>query len=206
MKRKVFCIGFHKTGTTTMRDALRILGYRVTGPNGVRDPDIAGKLDAMVDALAAEYDAFQDNPWPLVYRRMDAAWPGSKFILTLRDPDRWYASNAGHFQDAETPMRRLIYGEAAGSPQGNEALYKARMQRHNAEVREYFRDRPDDLLVFDVAQADPWQAICGFLGEPVPEAPFPHANQGRNRDRRRRYQGWGPLGRLAARIDRLARG
>jgi hypothetical protein len=206
MKRKVFCIGFHKTGTTTMRDALRILGYRVTGPNGVRDPDIAEKLEAMVDALAEEYDAFQDNPWPLVYQRMDARYPGAKFILTVRDPDRWIASNAGHFQDAETPMRKLIYGSAAGSPQGNEALYKARMLRHNEEVLAYFKARPDDLLVLDISKDGQWEAICHFLGEPVPGAPFPHANQGKNRDRRRRYQGWGPLGRLAARIDRLARG
>ena len=75
---KVFCIGFHKTGTTTMRAALEMLGYRVTGPNGTRDPEIAAKLEAMVDRLATEFDAFQDNPWPLVYRRMDAEWPGSR--------------------------------------------------------------------------------------------------------------------------------
>ena len=29
--QKVFCIGFHKTGTTSMRDALNILGYKVAG-------------------------------------------------------------------------------------------------------------------------------------------------------------------------------
>jgi len=88
---KVFGIGFHKTGTTTLRDALMMLGYRVTGPNGTKDPAIAAKLDEMVEDLSAHFDAFQDNPWPLVYRKMDALHPGSKFVLTVRDPDRWIA-------------------------------------------------------------------------------------------------------------------
>jgi UDP-N-acetylmuramate-alanine ligase len=43
METKVFCIGFHKTGTTSLAVALKTLGYRVTGPNGVHDPDIAGE-------------------------------------------------------------------------------------------------------------------------------------------------------------------
>ena len=32
LKPKVFCIGFHKTGTKSLRKALATLGYRVTGP------------------------------------------------------------------------------------------------------------------------------------------------------------------------------
>lgn len=175
--RKVFCIGFHKTGTTTMKQALRILGYRVTGPNGVDDPEIAQKLPALAAELSQRYDAFQDNPWPLVYREMDALHPGSKFILTERDEEKWYASNRNHFRGSTTPMRRLIYGEAAGSPKDNEALYKARMRRHNEEVRAYFRDRPDDLLVLDVTRDGRWEPLCAFLGHPVPAEPFPHGNR-----------------------------
>lgn len=38
---KIFCIGFHKTGTKSLGTALDILGYRVCGPVGVKDPDIA---------------------------------------------------------------------------------------------------------------------------------------------------------------------
>ena len=30
---KIFCIGFHKTGTKSLGLALGILGYKVTGPN-----------------------------------------------------------------------------------------------------------------------------------------------------------------------------
>ena len=76
MSGKVFCVGFQKTGTTTMMHALTELGYRVTGPNHVRDKDIARKLGKLTTELSHRYDAFQDNPWPLVYREIDALHPG----------------------------------------------------------------------------------------------------------------------------------
>lgn len=46
-------------------------------------------------------------------------------------------------------MRKWIYG--AGSPLGNEAIYIRRFEAHNAEVLEYFRRRPNDLLVMRLA-------------------------------------------------------
>ena len=38
---KVFGIGFHKTGKTSLGHALERLGYRVAGPQGIRCPKIA---------------------------------------------------------------------------------------------------------------------------------------------------------------------
>jgi hypothetical protein len=124
---------------------------------------------------------------------MDARHPGSRFILSVRDPETWVASNVRHFGTRETQMRRLIYG--AGCPQGNEAVYVERMLRHNREVAEHFADRPDDLLTIDVTRNGAWAPICGFLGHPVPAAPFPHANDGRARALRR---DGGLVGRVAA--------
>jgi hypothetical protein len=82
--RKVFCIGFHKTGTTSLNVALQTLGYQVTGPNGYNDPKIQKRVLALAHSLVKKYDAFQDNPWPIIYKEMDHAYPGSKFILTVR--------------------------------------------------------------------------------------------------------------------------
>jgi hypothetical protein len=45
-------------------------------------------------------------------------------------------------------------------------------ERHNEEVR---RDVPSSrLLDYDVSQG--WGPLCAFLGAPVPDIPFPHAN------------------------------
>jgi hypothetical protein len=177
MRPKVFCIGFHKTGTTTLEVALRRLGYRVTGSFGTKDPDIAGKVHELAYALVERFDAFEDNPWPILYQQLDQRFPGSKFILTRRPADAWIRSQVKDFASAETPMRRWIYGENAGCPEGNEATYVERYERHNREVLEYFADRPDDLLVMDIPADARWDHLCAFLDAAVPDEPFPHANK-----------------------------
>lgn len=175
MMGKVFCIGFHKTGTTSLGSALSRLGYRVTGPNGVHDPNIATNVYVMARKLVQKYDAFQDNPWPVIFREMDAEWPGSKFILTWRDPEKWIRSQVEHFGSQCTPMREWIYG--VGCPKGNEDIYVQRYERHNVDVIEYFRDRPSDLLVLDIDKNElNWERICDFLGLEIPDASFPVKN------------------------------
>ena len=183
MKAKVFCIGFHKTGTTSLRVALQALGYRVTGPNGVNDPDIENNVYAMADGLVEEYDAFQDNPWPIIYKTLDEKYPGSKFILTTRTPESWINSQVRHFGKGVTPMRTWIYG--FGCPEGNEDVYLSRYLHHNQEVVDYFKDRPADLLIMNLTEGDGWEKLCSFLGTGIPSTHFPHANKGTEREKKR---------------------
>lgn len=171
---KIFGIGFHKTGTTSLAAALTLLGYRVTGPNGVRDPHIARNALPMALGLVPQFDAFQDNPWPILYRDLDQQFPGSKFILTVRDPEDWIKSLIGHFGSRSTPMREWIYG--AGSPRGHEATYLARYENHNRDVRHHFAKRSGDLLVLDITRGDGWERLCPFLDRPTPRLAFPHRN------------------------------
>jgi hypothetical protein len=70
-------------------------------------------------------------------------------------------------------MRQWIYG--FGCPGGHEDVYKKRYESHNKNVIEYFRDRPDDLLILDLASGDGWEQMCPFLGKSVLDVPFPHA-------------------------------
>lgn len=177
MKPKVFCIGFHKTGTTSLELALKRLGYRVTGAFGTKDPDIADKVHEMAYAMVEQFDAFEDNPWPVLYRELDERFPGNKFILTRRPTENWIRSQVKDFANTETPMRRWIYGEDAGCPLGNEKTYIERYERHNREVQDYFAGRPDDLLIIDLPNDDGWSRLCPFLGHPEPDEPFPHANK-----------------------------
>ncbi|MDO5759197.1 MAG: sulfotransferase [Rhodobacterales bacterium] len=176
MARKIFGIGFHKTGTTSLGEALKILGYSVTGPNWINHGDIGHTHLARCRALSHDFDAFQDNPWPLVFREMDAMWPDAKFILTVRDPKKWIQSQTKHFSRDTTPMRKFIYGTDKGCPLGNEAHYIATYQFHNAAVRGYFKDHPGKLLELDFERPVDWSALCAFLDKPVPSIEFPHAN------------------------------
>ncbi len=181
MKSKVFCIGFHKTGTTSLAVALNTLGYRVTGPNGVKDSNIENNVLLMAYDLAEQFDAFQDNPWPIIYREVDAKFPGSKFILTLRNSESWISSQVRHFGRKETPMRKWIYG--VGCPEGNEDIYLKRFEDHNSDVKNYFKDRPKDLLVLDLAKRDGWEKLCPYLGADIPSVEFPHANKASDREK-----------------------
>ena len=170
MKPKVFGIGFHKTGTKSLAAALTQLGYRVTGPNGVHDAAISQTALAMALELVDQYDAFQDNPWPVLFRELDERFPGSKFILTVRPTAAWIRSVVNHFGDQDTPMREWIYG--VGHPKGNEDVYVRRYEDHNLDVMAYFTHRPDDLLVFRVTDGDGWAKLCTFLF-----SEFPHLNR-----------------------------
>ncbi len=182
---KVFGIGFQKTGTTSLGKALEVLGYRVHGVILFREPDpaIAEKARQRAFEVAEAFDAFQDMPWPLFYREFDQRYPQSKFILTLRSSDDWIRSMVRHFGRRTAPLRASVYG--AGCPRGNEARYVERYERHNREVLDYFRDRPDDLLVLNLTEGDGWEKLCPFLNKDIPAAPFPIANKARDRRLRR---------------------
>lgn len=179
MNTKVFCVGFHKTGTSSLAVALNTLGYRVTGPNGMNDPDIENNVLPMAYDLVEQFDAFQDNPWPIIYKELDVKYPGSKFILMLRNPESWIKSQIRHFARKETPMRKWVYG--IGCPEGNKDIYVKRFESHNREVVNYFDDRPQDLLVMDLAKGDGWDKLCPFLGVNIPNNAFPHANKASDR-------------------------
>jgi hypothetical protein len=182
---KVFGIGFHKTGTSSLGRALRTLGYRVQkgftfNRPGKRvvipQPVTLDKVRDVALPLVSRYSAFEDNPWPLLFRELDAAFPGSKFILTVRDPDRWVRSMANYFGTKSNATLDLIYGRRGVRVAGSEDLVRARFERHNADVAEHFSSRPADLLVWDLAAEPGWEAVCRFLGCRVPQRPFPHAN------------------------------
>jgi hypothetical protein len=172
---KVFCIGFHKTGTKSLKLALQELGYTVAGPNFVKDPDIRREnLTEKALAIAYQFDAFQDDPWPLVYKEMDKLFPGSKFIITVREPVSWLRSARSYFGQKQNPIRRMMYGN--GSFLGSDAIYLRRYTQHYEEVQRYFASRPGDLLVFDLVANPNWELLCKFLGYDVPPTPFPREN------------------------------
>jgi len=172
MKYKVFGVGFHKTGTSSLGRALRRLGYRVCGPVGVSRNDISSVAKRLAFEKIEEYDAFQDNPWPVLYKELDEHCEKSKFILTIREREEWIESIVSHFGGTSTPMRKWIYGE--GDPLGNEKIYLDEYRSHNKKVKEYFQGRPGDLLTLRVTDGEGWDKLCSFLDHPVPGDPFPH--------------------------------
>lgn len=94
---KVFGIGFGKTGTKSLQSILQTLGYRMPNQQEQEMRIVkalhAGDFQPLIDVVS-QHDAFQDKPFSqgVTYAQVDALFPGSKFILTVRDPDEWFDS------------------------------------------------------------------------------------------------------------------
>lgn len=175
-KVKVFGVGFHKTGTTTLNAVLKELGYNVCSNRLELASDLLEEDYSKVDKLFEQYDAFEDNPWPLLYQYFDKQFPDSKYILTIRDEDKWWNSVLNHFGEHKSLMRKWIYG--VESPLGNEELFRNKFREHNSAVRAYFKNRPNCLLEIDWSKSGgSWGEVCSFLGQAEPKTPFPHKNK-----------------------------
>lgn len=171
---KVFGIGMHKTSTSSLAHALYLLGYNVTGPFVTAHFSDEDALLQHVLRTAERYDAVQDMPWPAFYRLLDEQFPGSKFVLTTRDTDRWLRSVVNHFGTKRIASHSYVYGVPNAAQ--HEDVYRETYERHDHDVRAYFAHRPDDLLVMDIAAGDGWHQLCGFLGVEQPTVDFPHHN------------------------------
>ena len=181
MKRKVFGIGLNKTGTSTLGACLTTLGYR---HRSYSFRQVQRLRMQQMDALLANYadaDSFDDWPTPWLYQQLDAAFPGSLFILTRRrSTERWLDSISDHALRTRWWEGMLVRSTFYGCPypQINAQLYRRTYEHHNAAVRDHFRGRPEQLLELCWDDEGDWATLCGFLGIPVPATPLPHVNAG----------------------------
>lgn len=173
----VIGVGFQKTGTSSLREALKILGYRVKDNTGRALLPILKGDYAKVLKLLQGYDAVEDTPWYMIYKELDELIPNSKFILTIREEASWYLSVKRHIGDLRSANHEWIYGRGKGLPKEDKENTIQVYNKHNQEVIAYFKDRPNDLIVVDFTKGDKWEKICHFLGKDIPAAPFPHYNK-----------------------------
>jgi hypothetical protein len=206
---KVFVIGRNKTGTTSLAKVLTDLGYSVGYQHqaerliedwGVRD-------FRKLIRYCRFSDAFQDVPFSYHYtfQAMDAAFPSSKFILSVRgSEDEWFESliryqklvnerrtgeyrlptveeikqTTYNYPDYAWRKRQLI-GIGSENSTFPEKELKAYYTRHNDIIVDYFRNRPEDLLVLNLAEPDSMERLYVFLGHPYDGQIMPKLNQSR---------------------------
>jgi hypothetical protein len=176
--RKVFVIGLSKTGTSTLKEMLTTLGYRVCGPKKALLAEVrAGNVQAIDPTLEA-YDAFEDWPWPLVYRYVDEKYGDrSRFILTRRkDTDTWFRSVENHGLGT-SPLKSMRDAYGHYRPFGRKAAFVKTYEEHNAAVRSYFAAKPLRFAEVCLEEGDGWDKLCAFLGHDAPEMAVPHKNR-----------------------------
>jgi len=202
-KQKIFCIGQNKTGTTSLAVALRNLGVPV-GRQSWAERLLSdwGRRDfRRIAWYCRTAQAFQDVPFslPYTFQAMDIHYPGSKFILTVRDnPEQWYQSlinflikkfgrEAISSQDALkevaycykgfiSDVQSLSHGVTNEAPYNKDVLISY-YNFHNKMVVDYFRNRPEDLLVLNVAEPGAHRKLCEFLNLTCHSDEFPWENK-----------------------------
>lgn len=182
---KVFCIGLSKTGTRSLHDALQILGLRSVHWGGPdlqtavqRGPEIRAAVERSLAAGRPlltdleDAEAYSDiHALSINFDVLDRQYPGSKFILTVRELDDWLDSRRRHVE-ANQAMRAR--GEYAGTFLTIDVeTWRSEAVEHERRVRAHFAGRPDDLLVLDIAAGHGWERLCPFLGVAIPVEPFP---------------------------------
>lgn len=185
---KVFGIGLSRTGTTSLSAALEMLGYRTVHYPIHREQ--IERADAATDASVA----YQ-------FEELDRNYPGSKFILTLREEESWLDSCDRFFRQSlslklQLPEYRAVVEKSRvaiyGTMTFDREVFRAAYRNHNLNVRSYFRHRPNDLLEFQLG--DGWPRLCTFLNREIPKAPYPHENR----------MNW-LLGKLPPKVSRVLR-
>lgn len=183
---RIFGIGMQKTATTSLDKALQLLGFDsahwLDGKWAVailREMRAKGRSDTL-----ERHYALCDLPIAILFRELDRSYPGSKFILTVRDEVDWLVSARAHWSYEHNthrpdwdlyPAAHFIHRATYGQKYFDPIVFLARYRRHNAEVLEYFRDRPDDLLVMDMSRGASWRELCEFVERSIPEEKYPRA-------------------------------
>ncbi|MEY8767069.1 sulfotransferase [Francisella philomiragia] len=190
-RTKYFCIGRNKTGTTSLARAFKLLGFVVGDQREAESLYDKYFFDNKFNEIV-EYcktaEVFQDVPFSYhkVIPYIDKAYPNSKFILSIRDTsEQWYNSitkfHAKFFgKDGRVPtyedlvnaeyirkgfMTRVVdgHGTNAKEPYNKEIMIE-HYNRHNQYIIDYFKDRPDDLLVINLPEKGSYQKFCEFVG------------------------------------------
>lgn len=201
---KIIGAGFGRTGTSSLRDALELLGFaKCYHMRDVYRNKAAKKWlqkanggDIGWDELLGGCDATVDWPAASFYEELAERNPDAKVLLTVRDPDAWYQSISTTIYPAsrDVPrwrrwfspdtkarfdmLNRIVWDGIFHGRLEDADYAKGIFLKHIEDVKQKLP--PERLLVYDVAQG--WPALCDFLQIPVPnDVPFPFVNAAKER-------------------------
>lgn len=178
---KVLGVGLPRTGTATLAEALRILGFKTEHHPKDRfslwepSPMPSNNVDALVDMPAALY-------WRELLEDNTDCRNACKLILTVRDPETWWESVKWHISKIHqsASMEHICYSDDLhsllfGCPYPAEYWYKRRFAEWHLLVTSGVAS--DRLLIMDIVGGDKWDKLCPFLEVEEPKAEWPWLNK-----------------------------
>ena len=208
MGLEVLGAGFGRTGTHSLQLALNTLGFgpcyhmfkvaKNPGHNEIWLEAMAGKTVDWKELFKAYHSAVD---WPaanFVPQLLDV-FPDVKIILTIRDPEDWYQSISKTVFPAleieeklqsilkssqQNMVSQLILNSVFSGKYKDKEYVLEVYNEHLKKVEEWVP--AGSLLKYKITEG--WQPLCGFLGTPVPDQPFPSSNDRQSFQSRRSQQ------------------
>lgn len=205
-KAKIFCLGLSRTGTTSLEEAFKILGYnavdffnvsyesdrlsylglkiifKIHKILGVKFRYFTHKLykrgRLLIDMSSVEnYEVLRDIPIARFYKELDVKYPNSKFILTTREENDWLGSCQKNYWFGRFGHTvNRLHFDLYNEIEFNRESFIKAYNKHIKEVLSYFKDREKDLLIINIPAGEGWDKLCPFLNKPIPKVSFPRKN------------------------------
>ncbi len=189
---KVFVIGFNKTGTTTLYQTLKGLQFKM-GDQRVAEVltyfMYKNNDFTELEHYCTTAEAFQDVPFsfPQQFKKIHKFYPDAKFILTTRDSsEQWYDSLVNFHRDRYQkkgnelptiedymlsnyvfpgyiiPIIKNIFNYPE-IPLYHKEHYINIYEKHIDDVKAFFKDKQDKLLIINVSKSGERKRLLEFL-------------------------------------------
>tara|TARA_A100001037_G_scaffold306597_1_gene353127 strand:+ start:46952 stop:48268 length:1317 start_codon:yes stop_codon:yes gene_type:complete len=126
--------------------------------------DMMHSIEYKAEGRIAQFD-MESNRY---FKTLDLQYPNSKFILNIRPIEDWLRSRFRHnkFKFSKKSMWHYAldwFCKDVGQPRMFD-IWRKTYQEHVHNVKNYFKDRPHDLLIYDISKDEP-QKILDFFPE-----------------------------------------
>ncbi len=164
---KIFGIGIGRTATSSLSYALMQLGFKTWhAPARINRDNIqnyTNKFDALTDLWSVTN---------MDYKEIYKLYPNAVYILTIRDTEPWLKSTKYYKKLGR--ISRLIPGYEEMQNK-IKLISKDYYENYNKNVLEFFKDKPEKLLVMNITKGDGWDKLGKFFKIETPSLePFPH--------------------------------
>jgi len=184
---KIFQIGFNRCGTTSLYELFKKNGYNsIHWANGELAKTLLNNKNNNLPLLTDinDYVFYSDMEFVSsnqiiegykMFDLLDKQYPGSKFILNTRSVDNWISSRLNHTNGYKIINRKVVelippepyYLTHLNMYQINSIptlvnIWRKEWKEHHSKVKQYFKHRPKDLLIFDI-ENDSFEKIVEFF-------------------------------------------
>lgn len=191
----------NKTGTTSLKKALKDLGFKIgsqiTAENLLPEY-MNGNFEAIIKHSKTA-QVFQDIPFslPHTYEHLAKHYPNAYFILTVRDsPEQWYESlikfhsklfgkndlpTNEQLKNSEYVYKGFIWDclmaiNKSSQPYDFTKLTQS-YKEHNEDVERFFKNKEYNFLKLNLSDKQSYRCLVDFLDIDSPFNEFPWKNK-----------------------------